>query len=55
MASPGSQGTAPVRAVLALYEAVIVPEPGYGQPLPVTSVYDFRGSLITSIESAPGR
>jgi SnoaL-like domain len=124
MASPGSQGTAPVRAVLALYEAirdsriadvqalvdpdvvcqpevrpgltvyygydgmaglihdmhavhgryqveiaeiteedgprvsvqaVIVPEPGHGQPLPVTSVYDFRGSLITSIESAPGR
>jgi hypothetical protein len=124
MASPGSQGTAPVRAVLALYDAirdsriadvlalvdpdvvcqpevrpgltvyyghdgmaglirdmhavhgryqveiaeiteedgprvsvqaVIVPEPGHGQPLPVSSVYDFRGSLITSIESAPGR
>jgi hypothetical protein len=33
--------------------AVIVPEPGHGQPLPVSSVYDFRGSLITSIESSP--
>ena len=125
MASPGSQGTAPVRAVLALYEAirdsriadvlalvdpdvacqplvrpgltvyyghdgmaelvhdmhavhgcyqveiaetteedvpdgprvtvraVIVPEPGRGRPLPVNSVYGFRGGLITSIESSP--
>jgi hypothetical protein len=33
--------------------AVIVPEPGRGDPLPVTSVYTFRGSLITSIESGP--
>jgi hypothetical protein len=33
--------------------AVIVPEPGHGQPLPVSSVYDFRGSLITSIASSP--
>jgi hypothetical protein len=33
--------------------AVIVPEPGHGQPLPVTSVFAFRGSLIASIESFP--
>jgi SnoaL-like domain len=34
-------------------QAVIVPEPGHGQPRPVSSVYAFRGSLITSIESSP--
>jgi hypothetical protein len=34
--------------------AVIVPEPGHGQPLRVTSVYAFRGGLIASIESSPG-
>jgi SnoaL-like domain len=31
--------------------AVIVPEPGHGQPMSVTSVYAFRSSLIASIES----
>jgi hypothetical protein len=33
--------------------AVIVPESGHGQPVPVTSVYTFRSGLIATIESFP--
>jgi hypothetical protein len=33
--------------------AVIVPEAGHGQPVPVTSVYTFRSGQIATIESFP--
>jgi hypothetical protein len=34
-------------------QALLVPEPGRGDPFPVTSSYRFRRGLISSIESFP--